>query len=148
MANLDQLSPKLVSSKKRTMFCPKLQSSMEQILECHRTSQRKSLLPHLRADRKRGCAAKLVYDKWYIDGELALSKKPINKYKDTISHMGLQFQFHCLFFPVVSFSRQRRGACLCESCNFFILFLVYFGVAVQCALQEIVYSLAIGLSDM
>lgn len=31
---------------------------------------RKSLLPHLRAARKRGCAAKLVYDKLYIDGGL------------------------------------------------------------------------------
>jgi len=29
---------------------------------------RKSLLPHLRAARKRGCTAKLVYDKLYIDG--------------------------------------------------------------------------------
>ena len=31
---------------------------------------RKSLLPHLRAARKRGCKAKLVYDKLYIDGQL------------------------------------------------------------------------------
>ena len=31
---------------------------------------RKSLLPHLRAARKRGCTAKLVYDKLYIDGRL------------------------------------------------------------------------------
>ena len=31
---------------------------------------RKSLLPHLRAARKRGCTAKLVYDKLYIDGQL------------------------------------------------------------------------------
>ena len=31
---------------------------------------RKSLLPHLKAARKRGCTAKLVYDKLYIDGQL------------------------------------------------------------------------------
>ena len=31
---------------------------------------RKSLLPHLKAPRKCGCTAKLVYDKLYIDGQL------------------------------------------------------------------------------
>ena len=31
---------------------------------------RNSLLPHLRAARKRGCTAKLVCDKLYIDGQL------------------------------------------------------------------------------
>ena len=31
---------------------------------------RKSLLPHLKAARKRGCTAKLVYDKLYIDDQL------------------------------------------------------------------------------
>jgi len=31
---------------------------------------RKSLLPYLKPARKRGCAAKLVYDKLYIDGQL------------------------------------------------------------------------------
>jgi len=31
---------------------------------------RKSLLPHLRAATKRGCTAKLVYDKLYIDSQL------------------------------------------------------------------------------
>lgn len=31
---------------------------------------RKSLLPHLKAARKRGCTAKLVYDKLYIDGHI------------------------------------------------------------------------------
>ena len=31
---------------------------------------RKSLLPHFRVARKRGCTAKLVYDKLYIDSQL------------------------------------------------------------------------------
>ena len=31
---------------------------------------RKSLFPHLRAARKRGCTAKVVYDKLYINGQL------------------------------------------------------------------------------